>query len=96
MSSQKENSMNGMISDEVLSIVREGIGLSGANVALPSHVVTAMTARIDHQDKLLRAYRTLADCYCDCLWAAGHGAVEMECLDKLVAARGAVADLEEI
>ena len=88
--------MNGMISDEVLSIVRERIGLSGANVALPSHVVTAMTARIDHQDKLLRAYRTLKDCYRECLRAAGHGTVEMECVDRLVAAQRTVADLEEV
>lgn len=88
--------MNGMISDENLPIARERIGLSEANVALPSHIVTAMTARIDRQDKLLRAYRTLDACYRECLRAVGRGSVEMECLDNLVAARGAVADLEEL
>lgn len=88
--------MNEMISDEILSIVRETSGLGGASITLPSHVVTAMTARIDHQDKLLRAYRTLENCYRECLRAVGHGAVEMECVDRLVAAQGTVADLEEI
>ena len=88
--------MNGTISDEILSIVRETSGLGGASITLPSHVVTAMTARIDHQDKLLRAYRTLEDCYRDCLRAAGHGAVKMECVDRLVAAQRTVAELEEV
>ena len=74
--------MNGVISDEILSIVREMMDLNAASVTLPSHVVTAMTARIDHQDKLLRAYRTLENCYRECLRAAGRGSVEMECLDN--------------
>lgn len=88
--------MNEMISDEVLSIVRETIGPGGRYITRPSHIVTAMIARIDHQDKLLRAYRTLDACYRECLRAMERGSIELECLDKLVAARGAVADLEEI
>ena len=55
--------MSGLISDEVLSIVRKRVILNTVNVTLPSNAVEAMINRIDHQDKILRAYRVLVACH---------------------------------
>ena len=45
--------MSGVISDEVLSIVRDMLSSSARYVTLPSHVVSAMVKRIDLQDQRL-------------------------------------------
>ena len=39
------------------------VSMNTANVTLPSNAVEAMINRIDHQDKMLRAYRVLVACH---------------------------------
>lgn len=88
--------MRKVISDEVLSIVREMIGLlDTANTTLPSSVVEAMVDRIDYQDKLIRAHRVLVDCYDECLRGGGVGFAGIRCVHKIASARQVVADLEK-
>lgn len=86
--------MSGLISDEVLSIVREMISKNTANVTLPSNAVEAMINRIDHQDKMLRAYRTLVACHDNYLCWVDKTADVSERLLRLESARQIVAELE--
>ena len=86
--------MSGPISDEVLSIVREMASLNTANVTLPSNAVEAMINRIDHQDKILRAYRVLVACH-DNYLCKGYKTTDVsERLRRLESARQIVAELE--
>lgn len=84
--------MSGPISDEVLSIVREMVGLK--NVTLPSNAVEAMINRIDHQDKILRAYRVLVACHDNYLCEVDKTTDVSERLRRLESARQIVAELE--
>ncbi len=84
----------GAISDEVLSIVREMSNTRDSSVTLPSQTVAAMIARIDRQDKLIRAYRVLVACYDNLLCGVDKTSVESERLIGLEAARQIVAELE--
>lgn len=86
--------MSGPISDEVLSIVREMASLNTANVTLPSNAVEAMINRIDHQDKILRAYRVLVACHDNYLCKGDKTTDVSECLRRLESARQIVAELE--
>ena len=72
----------GAISDEVLSIVREMSNTRDSSVTLPSQTVAAIIARIDRQDKLIRAYRVLVACYDNLLCGVDKTAVESERLAK--------------
>lgn len=84
--------MSGPISDEVLSIVREMVGLK--NATLPSNAVEAMINRIDHQDKILRAYRVLVACHDNYLCEVDKTTDVSERLRRLESARQIVAELE--
>ena len=84
----------GAISDEVLSIVREMSNTRDSSVTLPSQTVAAIIARIDRQDKLIRAYRVLVACYDNLRCGVDKTAVESERLIGLEAARQIVAELE--
>ena len=84
--------MSGPISDEVLSIVREMVSLK--NVTLPSNAVEAMINRIDHQDKILRAYRVLVACHDNYLCEVDKTTDVSERLRRLESARQIVAELE--
>ena len=84
----------GAISDEVLSIVREMSNTRDSSVTLPSQTVAAIIARIDRQDKLIRAYRVLVACNDNLLCGVDKTAVESERLIGLEAARQIVAELE--
>ena len=84
----------GAISDEVLSIVREMSNTRDSSVTLPSQTVAAMIARIDRQDKLIRAYRVLVACYDNLLCGVDKTSVESERLIGMEAARQIVAELE--
>lgn len=86
--------MSGPISDEVLSIVREMVSLNTANVTLPSNAVEAMINRIDHQDKILRAYRVLVACHDNYLCEVDKTTDVSERLLRLESARQIVAELE--
>ena len=86
--------MSGPISDEVLSIVREMASLNTANVTLPSNAVEAMINRIDHQDKILRAYRVLVACHDNYLCKGDTTTDVSERLRRLESARQIVAELE--
>lgn len=86
--------MSGLISDEVLSIVREMVSMNTANVTLPSNAVEAMINRIDHQDKMLRAYRVLVACHDNYLSEVDKTTAVSERFDRLEAARKIVAELE--
>ncbi len=86
--------MSGPISDEVLSIVRERVSLNAANVTLPSNAVEAMFNRIDHQDKILRAYRVLVACHDNYLCEVDKTTDVSERLRRLESARQIVAELE--
>ena len=86
--------MRGAISDEVLSIVREMVSINTANVTLPSNAVEAMINRIDHQDKMLRAYRVLVACHDNYLCEVGKNTTVSARFDRLEAAREIVAELE--
>ena len=86
--------MSGPISDEVLSIVREMASLNTANVTLPSNAVEAMINRIDHQDKILRAYRVLVACHDNYLCNGDKTTDVSERLRRLESARQIVAELE--
>ncbi len=86
--------MSGPISDEVLSIVREMASLNTANVTLPSNAVEAMINRIDHQDKILRAYRVLVACHDNYLCKGDKTTDVSERLRRLESARQIVAELE--
>lgn len=56
--------------------------------------VDGVIARIDRQDKLIRAYRVLVACYDNLLCGVDKTAVESERLIGLEAARQIVAELE--
>lgn len=84
--------MSGPISDEVLSIVRKMVSLK--NVTLPSNAVEAMINRIDHQDKILRAYRVLVACHDNYLCEVDKTTDVSERLRRLESARQIVAELE--
>ena len=86
--------MSGPISDEVLSIVREMASLNTANVTLPSNAVEAMINRIDHHDKILRAYRVLVACHDNYLCKGDKTTDVSERLRRLESARQIVAELE--
>ena len=86
--------MSGPISDEVLSIVREMASLNTTNVTLPSNAVEAMINRIDHQDKILRAYRVLVACHDNYLCKGDKTTDVSERLRRLESARQIVAELE--
>lgn len=86
--------MSGLISDEVLSIVRKRVILNTVNVTLPSNAVEAMINRIDHQDKMLRAYRVLVACHDNYLCEVDKNTMVSERFDRLEAAREIVAELE--
>ena len=86
--------MSGLISDEVLSIVRKRVILNTVNVTLPSNAVEAMINRIDHQDKILRAYRVLVACHDNYLCEVDKTTDVSEHLRRLESARQIVAELE--
>ena len=86
--------MSGLISDEVLSIVRKRVILNTVNVTLPSNAVEAMINRIDHQDKMLRAYRVLVACHDNYLSEVDKTTAVSERFGRLEAARKIVAELE--
>ena len=86
--------MSGLISDEVLSIVRKRVILNTVNVTLPSNAVEAMINRIDHQDKILRAYRVLVACHDNYLCEVDKTTDVSERLRRLESARPIVAELE--
>lgn len=86
--------MSRTISDEVLSIVREMVSLNTANVTVPSSVVETMIARIDHQDKIIRAYRVLVACHDNYLCEVDKTIIASERFRGLEAARQTVAELE--
>lgn len=85
--------MSGAISDEVLSIVREMVSLNTVNVTLPSNVVEAMVNRIDHQDKLIRAYGVLVARHDNYLCEVDKTIVPSFRLHRLESARQIVAEL---
>ena len=86
--------MSGLISDEVLSIVRKRVILNTVNVTLPSNAVEAMINRIDHQDKILRAYRVLVACHDNYLCEVDKTTDVYVRLRRLGSARQIVAELE--
>lgn len=86
--------MSGLISDEVLSIVRKRVILNTVNVTLPSNAVEAMINRIDHQDKILRAYRVLVACHDNYLCEVDKTTDISERLRRLESARQIAAELE--
>ncbi len=68
--------------------------LNTANVTLPSNAVEAMINRIDHQDKILRAYRVLVACHDNYLCKGDKTTDVSERLRRLESARQIVAELE--
>lgn len=55
--------MHKAITDASLSIVREVVSIGSTQIVLPLDVVKEMIARIDIQDKKIRAYKALVDCH---------------------------------
>ena len=84
--------MSSPISGEVLSIVREELSLGHT---LPRNVVEAMTARIDHQNRIIRTYGVLVACHDNYLIEVDKTTGVSERLRRLDQAREIVAELEK-
>lgn len=91
---KKESNMRRAVSDEVLSIVRETVSTDTASVTLPSNAVEAMISRIDHQDKMLRAYRVLITCHDNYLCEVDKTAAVSEHFGRLEAVKQIMTELK--
>ena len=75
------------ISEEPLSVVREMLSCGKSTIPLPTYVVEELLAKIDAQNKKLKAYAVLVNCHDNYLCEVDTTAHASERLYRLEAAR---------